>query len=399
MRPGEESGGEESGGGPADAAGPEDVTLAEDDWPVPPEYRAPQRSSFENGAAVQLQPEAAPAPSPPRRRLPHGGVVGLLAGLLLGVAALGVVLAITLTDGTAAEEAGLTNASGATTARTTSEVTTVASSPEGVVTAVPDVSGLTVGEARAKLAESGLEARVEESESDRPEGEIVRQAPKAGAEIDGDRPVLLVVSAGPQGVAVPDVVGLPLSRASREIRQAGFEVEVLRSPSTRPARTVLRQTPSAGARVEPEIVVMLVVADEPAPVEIDVPRLVGLTVADARARVRTLGLRSTVTRVESQRPAGEVVRQSPRPGSALTEGRFVRLEVSSGPALVAVPAVVGLDEPTARARLESAGFDVQVVEEPRSDPGEDGLVVSQSPAGGSMVKQGASVTITVALFG
>ncbi len=74
------------------------------------------------------------------------------------------------------------------------------------------------------------------------------------------------------------------------------------------------------------------------------------------------------------------------------------LSVSSGPALVTVPDVVGLDGESARAQLESAGFEVVVVDEPTEDPAEDGAVVGQSPRGGAQREPGRVVTLRVALF-
>jgi serine/threonine-protein kinase len=103
-----------------------------------------------------------------------------------------------------------------------------------------------------------------------------------------------------------------------------------------------------------------------------------------------------VTRVESSKPVGVVVDQSPSAGNELDRGEPVALTVSSGPAAVSVPAVVGLDEGSARTQLEAAGFEVTIVDEPTSDPAEDGQVVGQSPSAGTERKPGTLVTIRVA---
>jgi beta-lactam-binding protein with PASTA domain len=57
--------------------------------------------------------------------------------------------------------------------------------------------------------------------------------------------------------------------------------------------------------------------------------------------------------------------------------------------------VVGLDEPTARARLLQAGFTVRIVTRTTSDPAEEGIVLDQRPLGGTPARAGAQVTITV----
>jgi serine/threonine-protein kinase len=144
-------------------------------------------------------------------------------------------------------------------------------------------------------------------------------------------------------------------------------------------------------------------ADEPPPTTTEpatvrVPSVVGLRAAAARERLRALGLRPTQRPVQSSRPAGEVVRQSPGAGAELREGGIVTLGVSTGPATIAVPEVVGLSESAAIRDLESAGFVVSVVDEPTVEPTEDGFVLRQNPAGGTNRRKGATVTITVARF-
>jgi beta-lactam-binding protein with PASTA domain len=86
-------------------------------------------------------------------------------------------------------------------------------------------------------------------------------------------------------------------------------------------------------------------------------------------------------------PEGLVVTQSPATGTAVARNSPVRLVVSSGPAVVAVPRVVGLSVDDARARLQQAGFQVKV----RSILIPE--VIAQSPRAGAQRKQGTTVTI------
>ena len=76
-----------------------------------------------------------------------------------------------------------------------------------------------------------------------------------------------------------------------------------------------------------------------------------------------------------------------------------RRTVSAGPAEVAVPDVVGLDEASARQQLEAAGFEVRVTDESITDPAQDGLVLRQTPPGGSSAEDGAVVTLVVGRLG
>jgi serine/threonine-protein kinase len=60
-----------------------------------------------------------------------------------------------------------------------------------------------------------------------------------------------------------------------------------------------------------------------------------------------------------------------------------------------VPDVTAQEEGSAQSTLEQAGFVAQVQRQDVNDPGLDGIVLSQSPTGGSKAKQGSAVTITV----
>jgi beta-lactam-binding protein with PASTA domain len=66
---------------------------------------------------------------------------------------------------------------------------------------------------------------------------------------------------------------------------------------------------------------------------------------------------------------------------------------------VAVPDVVGLDQPAATQDLEDAGFIVDVIRVPVDDPAQDGLVTDQQPRSGTRAPRGAVVTIFVGSAG
>jgi serine/threonine-protein kinase len=163
---------------------------------------------------------------------------------------------------------------------------------------------------------------------------------------------------------------------------------------------VVAQNPEAGDRLDRGGVVDLRVAKEkappPAPATIRVPDLIGTTASGARSRLRALGLPSSISAVASDEPEGTVVGQEPSAGAEVRKGATVTLRVSTGPALIAVPDVTGLDEQSARQKLESTGFEVAVVDEPAADPARAGTVVGQDPAGGADAEKGSTVTITVA---
>ena len=65
------------------------------------------------------------------------------------------------------------------------------------------------------------------------------------------------------------------------------------------------------------------------------------------------------------------------------------------PEVNAAPVFPGLAEAEARHVLIRAGFTVQTVDQPTSDPGENGVVVKQKPAAGRQVAVGSQIVIYV----
>ena len=129
------------------------------------------------------------------------------------------------------------------------------------------------------------------------------------------------------------------------------------------------------------------------PNEVDVPRVVGLTVAAARARLDAQPL----TPVFVYKPAlpgqrvGRVVAQYPR-GGTLSSYDNVTV-VLPKPLDGVVPRVVGLPAQRAHRRLTRAGLRPRVTKERGR---RSGFVLSQNPRPGVAATRGMTVTIVVA---
>ncbi|MER7939027.1 Stk1 family PASTA domain-containing Ser/Thr kinase [Streptomyces sp. NPDC094458] len=93
---------------------------------------------------------------------------------------------------------------------------------------VPDLTGLSVEDAKDALDEAGLKAKVLPDRVNSPEeaGEIARQTPGSGAEAAEGDTVELTVSKGPRMLPVPDVTGKDVDEARSTLEEAGFEVKV-----------------------------------------------------------------------------------------------------------------------------------------------------------------------------
>jgi serine/threonine-protein kinase len=130
-----------------------------------------------------------------------------------------------------------------------------------------------------------------------------------------------------------------------------------------------------------------------------VPNVIGMKQDEAEKTLQSANFTPDVKMADSIEPEGTVFDQDPKGGASATLGSRVTIMVSNGKApKVTVPNVVGSAQAVATAALKNAGFEVQVVEEIVCDPNQDGVVLSQSPAGGKKAKQGTTVTIVVGKF-
>jgi eukaryotic-like serine/threonine-protein kinase len=86
------------------------------------------------------------------------------------------------------------------------------------------------------------------------------------------------------------------------------------------------------------------------------------------------------------------------PSGSAPPGSTITLTVSKGPKSSTVPDVTSQDEQSARDALQSAGFKVKVVRQDVTDPSLEGIVLDQSPPGSTQAPPNTTVTITVGKF-
>jgi beta-lactam-binding protein with PASTA domain/predicted Ser/Thr protein kinase len=259
-------------------------------------------------------------------------------------------------------------------------------------------------------------------------------------------------------VPVPLVEGLREPLAKNKIRDAHLVPKVSREFSdTIEKGVVISQDPAAGEKVQKNGNVDITVSNGKETVS--VPSVIGKVRDDAVSTLTNAGLVAKVFEVPSSKPIDTITGQEPKAGITVVKGSKVRINVSSGPANVTVPSVIGLpfdqastvlqnqgfavgrkdvesdqaaetvidqspsgsarpgstitlsvskgpkastvpdvtsqDEQSARDTITSAGFKVQVQRQDVTDPGLDGIVLDQKPTGGTQAKTGSVVTITV----
>lgn len=268
--------------------------------------------------------------------------------------------------------------------------------------AVPDVVGSTQASASASLVAAKLDVGklTTQNSTAMPAGCVISQNPAAGSLVPEGSAVSLVISLGPPMTVVPDVVGLTQQAGAASITNAGLVVGTVTSAnsSSVPAGNVISQNPLGGTSVAQGSTVDLVVSTGPA--QVTVPAVVGMSQSDAEAAITAAGLTvgSISTQHSSTVAAGVVISESPSAGSIVVSGSSVDLVVSLGhPSMVAVPEVAGLNKAAATAALNAAGFTLGTISSQNSDTVVAQLVISQNPAAGTSLLQGAAVNLIISL--
>lgn len=273
---------------------------------------------------------------------------------------------------------------------------------------VPNVVGENLDQAVSKLNDEGFSVdEVKRQTQTGPSNRVLSQSPSGEADRDckvlgwicSDPDVDLVVSAGPGQTEIPAVAGQSREEAENTLDEAGFGVTVETQPSSDVAEDDAIETdPAAGESAKTGSEVTLYVSSGPS--QVSVPPLVGETLQAAQQKISAKGLEYTSTGTESDRPAGEVISQTPDAGTKVDPGTTVDLTVSSGPpdTDATVPNVVGLSSDDAQANLTSAGFTVSVQEQSTSIQPQDGRVIDQNPSGGSTASEGTRIVIMVGVY-
>jgi membrane peptidoglycan carboxypeptidase len=134
----------------------------------------------------------------------------------------------------------------------------------------------------------------------------------------------------------------------------------------------------------------------PTPKRANIPNVVGKTQAQAATVLRNAHFVPVAQPIDDAAPKGTVVSQSPSGGSSAELGTSVTIDVSTGkPATKAVPTVTGLALADAKAALTKRGFAVVIKNTVVTNPVKVGVILAQSPGGGTQAQQGSTVTITV----
>lgn len=266
---------------------------------------------------------------------------------------------------------------------------------------VPSLSGLSQSDANAAIASAGLVAGsvTEEYSEDATAGTVFSQDPAAGAEVSGGTAVGYVVSKGqapPPKVSVPDVGGLDQTAATKAIEGAGLSMVPYDEYDDDTGKgKSFGQVPGAAESIDQGSIVFVGFSLGAEPTDEEVPNVLGRTQADAVARLKKGGFKTTVKSAHIVgAKKGQVVAQTPKSGEDAGPHSHVIIMVASGSPTAKVPDVSGKSQHSAATAIANAGFAATAYHSVSADVPR-GRVMGQLPAGGREQLHGTEVAIIV----
>ncbi|MGI9000247.1 MAG: Stk1 family PASTA domain-containing Ser/Thr kinase [Pseudonocardia sp.] len=200
----------------------------------------------------------------------------------------------------------------------------------------------------------------------------------------------------PAQVQVPAVTGLTEQDARNQIIAAQLrvgEVQQVESDVDNIGK-VMSTDPAARSQVAERTVVTLFIGKGPA--EVNVPRLPGLDLDQAKQELTRVGL-TLGTQTEEETPdsaqIGKIIKSAPEPGERVAGGSAVNVVIGIEQTTLPVPDVTNQDAASAQKTLTDLGFTVQ--SEEVDGLGEQGSVVGTNPAAETQVQKGSQVTLQI----
>ncbi|CAB4662130.1 MAG: Stk1 family PASTA domain-containing Ser/Thr kinase [Actinobacteria bacterium] len=260
----------------------------------------------------------------------------------------------------------------------------------GAKVVVPSIAGMTINQAKKTLKPLGLSLEINEEtfSEDIPKGKIISSKPGGGGRVGEGGVVGVTLSKGAERYEVPVLKGLTLEAATALITSQpltmGTVVEEYKAGLV--AGLVISSTPKAGTKLERDALINLVVSK--AAEQVALTSYVGLSGEQALNELTDAGFDVASEYAFSDIvPVTAVISQTPTTPTA-DKGSKITIVISQGSEWVSVPNVYSLSLTDAQNMLVDLDFVVEIT-------GKGGKVKNISPANGTKVKRGSTVTITV----
>ena len=134
--------------------------------------------------------------------------------------------------------------------------------------------------------------------------------------------------------------------------------------------------------------------------EVQIPSLVGTNIEEAKTKLDELKLKYEITEEYSPegKEEGTILSQEPKyqDNYKINETEVIKLVVSKGIEMVAVPKVTGDAKEDAISKLEEANLKVEIAEE-INEKVQEGVVIKQEPAANEQIAKDSTVKIYVSL--
>lgn len=201
---------------------------------------------------------------------------------------------------------------------------------------VPNLVGLTLGDARSEAAKVGVtvEEVNQRFDDDIPMGDIIEQDYQEGDVLFEGGTIQVVTSLGTDKIEIPNLVGNTVNEVYSEMDNIPFELEeVYDYNDDVDINRIFKQYPEAGAMGEQGDTITIYISRGEEMSQVTVPNLVGMTESAAKSRIASSGLSygGSTTTYSSSVEEGRVINQTVTAGSQALEGATISIVVSKGP--------------------------------------------------------------------
>jgi eukaryotic-like serine/threonine-protein kinase len=214
-----------------------------------------------------------------------------------------------------------------------SAITAMRFAIQGREVVMPDVVGMKAIAARHTLQGRGLGLRVEDRVyNSLPADSVVRQSPPGNMKVKIGQYAHVVLSLGPQRAEIPKLEDASLRAARIDLLRRGLQAGEISSAYLPgwDVDQVIQQDPSPGTidNVSPHV--NLLVSLGPRPHAYVMPNLVGLSLAEAEAKLKPAGLKVAKISLASAPGAthGNVLGQTPNRGQRVDASSTIELQVA-----------------------------------------------------------------------
>ena len=214
------------------------------------------------------------------------------------------------------------------------------------------VVGKKIDDVKVSLLTLGLTPEIEYEEStEYQQGIVMKASVSEGTMVPMGSNVILTVSAGSEGVEVPDVIGLTEAEAVSTLEQKGFVVNKTEAfDQYIKEGSIVTQQPEAETKAPAGTAVTICISKGPENTKVRVPELMGKDEMEAMSLLVEAGLQMGVVSEVNHDDAnltGLVCYQSYSVGSYVEEGTIVDISISLGPVAATYRFTEGIAGPTA----------------------------------------------------